>query len=992
MSNGTNDLTSKQMEKATATKPGFYTGRKSLVFLFAGWLLAIGGLQAQGWETTFGGVREDQGIAILQTADHGYLQVGFSESFGSDGDFDIYAVRTDVDGTKIWERFYDPGYIEQPTSVVELDNNRGFTIAGFASPTLGSTNQVYVLSITNNGNIAWSQLYENNGRNQRANKIAHTPDGGYIIIGQTESVPGGELDILVIKTDANGVEEWRETYDNASDDQGIGIVSVPGGYAFAANVKNIQGISSIAIYRIDEQGGLLSVQVFGANNSDSEKINDLILTRSGHLLWVGSVQNDNQAFLAKSHLNGDTLWTRKLDIAAFDDILQSGIENEDGSIVAVGLTAPTASLVYALLVKLDADGNLTWSRNLGFDGKVNFGVDVAPTVDGGYVIGGYNSLGVLVLFNDMTFFRVDAEGNYYSNQLTGKVFWPQDGCRPYLPGDQLMSGWLVRAESADLTFVGTTDADGNYDLLVDTGLYTVTLLPPNANWEVCNPVAYIAQFNTFYDTTVYNFPVRAVYNCPFMEVNVSTPPLVECSNATYTVSYCNLGPAAAEGTYVELTLDEELTYLGSSIPPSNINGNVITFPLGTVASSECSSFTIQTAVGCEGIVIGQAVLVMAHIFPDTVCQTPNPNWDGSNVKVEGRCHDGQIQFTIRNDGQAMQNVQRYIVTEDIVVFLNDGFILDEGEEVPLAPIEATGSTYRLIAEQAPGSPGGFFRTIAVEGCTENGSDDYTTGILTQFPEEDQEASIDIDAQEIIGSGETISLRGHPKGYQDSVITPTTDLEYTVFFANTGTDTISRVVIRDTLPAALDLTMLQVGPSSHPYEFTLYNEGILKITFEGIQLTPGGGAGEANSRGYVKFRLSQKPNNTLGTVIKNGAAVFFDYIEPMYTNVERHVVGCSDFFTEGCLLVATDPSPEPSALDIKVYPNPFGTSAIFELENCDCSEVELLVFDATGRLVRSEKHNGLRFEFQRQGLAPGFYVFELRGNGRRLLSSGKFFAQ
>lgn len=111
------------------------------------------------------------------------------------------------------------------------------------------------------------------------------------------------------------------------------------------------------------------------------------------------------------------------------------------------------------------------TRNLGFDGRINFGVDVAPTVDGGYVIGGYNSLGALIFFNDMIFFRVDAEGYYYSNRLTGKVFWPQDGCRPYQLGDPLMSGWLVRAESADLPFIKATDTNGNYDILVHRPLY-----------------------------------------------------------------------------------------------------------------------------------------------------------------------------------------------------------------------------------------------------------------------------------------------------------------------------------------------------------------------------------------------------------------------------------------------------------------------------------------------------------------------------------------
>ena len=150
----------------------------------------------------------------------------------------------------------------------------------------------------------------------------------------------------------------------------------------------------------------------------------------------------------------------------------------------------------------------------------------------------------------------------------------------------------------------------------------------------------------------------------------------------------------------------------------------------------------------------------------------------------------------------------------------------------------------------------------VEGCTQEGQEEYTTGQVTQFPENDQDPYVDIDVQEILSTlGTANILIGHPKGYQDSIITTNTDIEYTVLFANTESDTLNRLVIRDTLPEELDLATLAAGPASHPYTFEVYNSGVLKITFNDLNLIPADSSGsETDSRGYVKFTLSQKPKN------------------------------------------------------------------------------------------------------------------------------------
>jgi PKD repeat protein len=108
------------------------------------------------------------------------------------------------------------------------------------------------------------------------------------------------------------------------------------------------------------------------------------------------------------------------------------------------------------------------------------------------------------------------------------------------------------------------------------------------------------------------------------------------------------------------------------------------------------------------------------------------------------------------------------------------------------------------------------------------------------------------------------------------------LTYTVRFQNTGTDTAFFVVIRDTIDPHLDIFSYQREMESHPYHLQILEDSILVFTFNHINL-PDSARDLAGSQGFVQFTLQAENNLLSGTQIRNRAAIYFDFNEPIITN-------------------------------------------------------------------------------------------------------------
>ena len=581
-------------------------------------------------------------------------------------------------------------------------------------------------------------------------------------------------------------------------------------------------------------------------------------------------------------------------------------------------------------------------------------------------------------------YAVSLLGGGACGAITGRVFHDEDESCSLDFGEPGLTGWIVRAEGANDTLYGITNALGQYLVGVPVGTYSMKVFVPNGLWSVC-PGGILATVGAAGDTVSGgDFPVKSSYLCPALTVSIGTNQLRRCfGNNSYAVEYCNQGTQKAEDAYITVVLDPFLTLLSSSVAYTDLGSNALHFEVGDLDIGECGMFSLQVFVNCNAA-LGQTHCTQAAIYPDTLCVPTSANWSGASLNVQSVCNNDSLRFIIQNEGKAtMSTTQDYIVVEDGIMF-RSGVLppLVENASMEIA-LPANGSTWRVEVGQEQFHPYPAPIGLSVEGCTSNAS--FSTGFVNQFPTPDESPAVDIDCTVNIGSFDPNDKHGYPVGYgADHYVRPGTDIEYLIRFQNTGTDTAFTVQIVDTLSSWLDPATIRFGASSHAYRYDLNGEGIVHFIFENI-LLPDSNTNEVASHGFAKFIIKPRLDAPLETLIENTAAIYFDFNDPVFTNTTFHRLG-NNFITVGLW------QPVVPEARVIAMPNPFSEQTILEVSGlARTTGLRLQVFDLRGNVVREMESDNEFFQLRKGDCPSGIYLFKITQNGR-LVGNGKLMAE
>jgi Leucine-rich repeat (LRR) protein len=561
--------------------------------------------------------------------------------------------------------------------------------------------------------------------------------------------------------------------------------------------------------------------------------------------------------------------------------------------------------------------------------------------------------------------------------------------------DSIRKNILVRAidNATQQVYVGTSNAQGDYEIAVPIGTFSVSVLPPSNYWTACG-AAQTVVITQDGQQEQRDMLLKPEIPCASMEIDHQAGIMRPCSTATLTMTYFNKGTITSAGTYADLELPAELTFVSASLPVTPLGNNHFSINIGDVAALERSNFTVNVTVNCS-VVMNQMLCTHIEILPNTYCNTnTSAAWDGSDVSLSGRCvGNNQVRFVVANTGNSpMTTTQNYYIVEDDVMVRTSAFQLPAGASDSVTISADPHRVYRIIATETPNIPAqNTEETFLIWGC--NGSN---TGIHWGFVNQYALNTGDVHEHDLCTAVRTSfdpnDISAVAEGVSAAHFIPkNSDLEYKIRFQNTGNDTAFVVRILDKIPAELDLTTLRVGSASHPMTYSLKANGTLEFLFQNILLEDST-SNEPKSHGFVTYKIKTKANIVTGTTIANQAFIYFDANAPVATNIYTHTIAEN----RSTIFITAIENQKNQDAKVRIMPNPMHDVAVFKIEtsnneNFAHTKPILTVYNMIGQVVKTQNFDNNTLVLQRNDLPDGCYLYKISNNDVEI-AKGKLVVQ
>jgi len=367
---------------------------------------------------TFGGSGYDSGCSVQQTSDGGYILFGYTYS-SITGTSDMYLVKTDSTKTIVWEKNFggtenDSGFSVQQTT------DGGYILLGETYSPDTDSNDMYLVKTDSTGTTEWEKTFGGTDT-EWGNSVCQTTDGGYILFGTTEYDYNndGSADMYLVKTDSSGTKVWEKTFGGTGYDSGFSVEqTTDGGYIMLGYTYSYgTGGTDMYLVKTDANGNETWSKTFGGYGYDEGF--SVAQTADGGYILLGEIDSYDAAgggdmYLVKTDADGNETWSKNFG----GDNYEWGFsvqQTTDGGYILLGTVAYYDSVTGSsdsydmYIVKADADGNETWSKTFG--GSENeCGVSVQQTTDGGYILLG-DTFSYGEGSSDMYLVKTDADGN-----------------------------------------------------------------------------------------------------------------------------------------------------------------------------------------------------------------------------------------------------------------------------------------------------------------------------------------------------------------------------------------------------------------------------------------------------------------------------------------------------------------------------------------------------------------------------------------------------
>ena len=209
------------------------------------WTKSLGANRIDQYDTV-----NDAAYGVIAAPGGGYFLTGSLNGYSQYGG-KVFLMKVSAKGDSLWTKTYTTGIGYSLTLTHQNGVIDGIAISGSLQE--GSSQDIFLIKTDLDGKRLWSKTFGGSGMENGASMV-ETSDGGFAIAGTTNSKGFGNQDVYLIHTNSLGESPWEKTYGAAGDDQGFGLVEMPNNGGYCITGLSNSGGSFIYLSRTSSDG------------------------------------------------------------------------------------------------------------------------------------------------------------------------------------------------------------------------------------------------------------------------------------------------------------------------------------------------------------------------------------------------------------------------------------------------------------------------------------------------------------------------------------------------------------------------------------------------------------------------------------------------------------------------------------------------------------------------------------------------------------------
>ena len=332
--------------------------------------------------------------ALIGRDGAGNIYVGGTSNSDTSGDTDIVIFKTDANGNRVWARSFDgAGDYKDGLRDMFVDATGNIYLAGFSygrdasNPALNSYDYV-LLKYNTDGNLLWTRYYGGTpGYDDFARSLKVDAAGNAHIAGYSWGV-GTFANYATVKYDTNGNQLWAKRFSGGNGEILNEVELDPAGNVYVTGYSNRSsagGSEDIVTIKYNAAGEQQWLNRYNSTADDTDEGYSLEITATGDVLVLGETWDLSTSRTLVHKINGASgagVWTKDLSALIDPDrgeVPETMRLDSAGNIILAGMLFDDFSYnVDSFVAKLDASANMDWVEI--YDGPSDEDYDGDPKI------------------------------------------------------------------------------------------------------------------------------------------------------------------------------------------------------------------------------------------------------------------------------------------------------------------------------------------------------------------------------------------------------------------------------------------------------------------------------------------------------------------------------------------------------------------------------------------------------------------------------------